>query len=426
MSWKESAAGKVLASISQHGLRDGLQDAAIRWVRKRTRIPRDLLEEVGWILAEDRPASRPAPGAGPLKINWLISPVGGKGSGGLTNIFRTIFQLETWGHQHRVYVLGRTGNSAEVETELARKYYFPIRSRLEIFSGKTADSDALIATDWSSAYTARGLANTARKFYFVQDLEYLFHPEGSFSEFAKETYRWGFHGITLGNWIAQVLHSQFGMECGPFGFSYDREIYSTHGDRRFPDGKRRVLFYARPATERRGFELGLLALSLVARQMPDVEFVLVGYSPTSMRLPFPAYVPGILAPLDLAALYRSCTVALVLSHTNVSLLPLELMACGCPVVSNTGPNVEWLLKEETTQLAAPTPWALADAILLMLQDENLRARKVEAGLSFAKRTDWISSIKTIESELYRGLNVPTSRQSAVDAGKTQNVPADAR
>jgi len=340
--------------------------------------------------------------------------VGGKGSGGLMNIFRTIFQLEGWGHEHHVYVVGKTTHSAQFETELARKHYFPIRSRVEIFTGQVADSDALIATNWTSAYAARALGNTARKFYFVQDLEYLFHPEGSFAEFAKETYRWGFHGITLGNWIAQILESQYGMECCPFGFSYDREVYSPDGERFLPTGKKRVLFYARPNTERRGFELGLLALSLVAKQMPDVELVLVGFRPSSMRLPFPAVVAGILKPSELAALYRCCTVALVLSHTNVSLLPLELMACGCPVVSNTGPNVEWLLKEDTTQLAAPTPQALADALLLMVEDDHLRARKAAAGRVFAEGTDWTGSIRTIESELYRALNMSVPRATNPD------------
>jgi glycosyltransferase involved in cell wall biosynthesis len=97
---------------------------------------------------------------------------------------------------------------------------------------------------------------------------------------------------------------------------------------------------------------------------------------------------------------------LVLSLTNLSLLPLELMACGCAVVSNSGPNVEWLLSDETAQLSSPTPEALADAILALLGNEQLRARKAAAGLALAQRTDWASEIKTIESAFYRGLNVP--------------------
>jgi glycosyltransferase involved in cell wall biosynthesis len=95
----------------------------------------------------------------------------------------------------------------------------------------------------------------------------------------------------------------------------------------------------------------------------------------------------------------------VLSHTNLSLLPLELMACGCAVVSNSGPNVEWLLNDQVAQLAPPTPEDLADSVLTLLRDDQLRARKIEAGAALAESTDWVSEIKVIESALYRGLNV---------------------
>jgi glycosyltransferase involved in cell wall biosynthesis len=203
------------------------------------------------------------------------------------------------------------------------------------------------------------------------------------------------------------------MECSAFGFSYDRGTYSPNGSRRLSDGKKRVLFYARPSTERRGFELGILALALVAKKMPATEFVLIGFPPQSIQLPFSAVLPGILAPSDLAAFYRSCSIALVLSHTNPSMLPLELMACGCAVVSNSGPNVQWLLSDHTTQLASPTPEALADAVLTLLANEQLRARKVAAGFSFAESTDWSTEIKKIESIFYRVLNVlPRSKHDA--------------
>jgi len=339
-------------------------------------------------------------------INWLTPDVRGVGSGGLFNIFRAIQQLEQRGHKHRVYVLARTAVDEARATEFVRRNYFPIEARIEEYKGKTADSDALIATSWDTAYVARKLGNTARKFYFVQDLEHLFYPEGSQCEFARQTYRWGFHGITAGRWIADVLHTEFEMECSPFGFSYDRESYSPNGDCSLPCPKNRVLFYARPKTERRGFELGVLALSIVAKKLPNTEFVLVGFPPRSIRLPFLAVVPGTLARYELATLYRSCKVALTLSFTNLSLLPLELMACGCAVVSNCGPNVDWLLNDDIARLAKPTPEVLAEAIIALLEDEEMRARKVAAGLAFAKRTDWNLEIKKIESALYRGLNIP--------------------
>jgi glycosyltransferase involved in cell wall biosynthesis len=407
MSWRESSLGKTWTSVASYGIRAGLQDALARWARVRLNVPLDIERDYGWVVNQDRPATLHAPKSGPLMINWLIPSVS-KGMGGLFNVLRAILQLEQWGHKNRVYMLGRTAVNGPQATELVRKYYFPVQAEVEVFTGQVADSDALVATSWITAYAARALGNTARKFYFVQDLEHLFHPEGSFSEFAKQTYRWGFYGITAGQWIARVLRDEFGMESSAFGFAYDREAYSPNGNRRFADGRKRVLFYARPSTERRGFELGILALSLVAKKMPDTEFVLVGFPPRSIHLPFRAIVPGILDLSELPALYRSCTAALVLSHTNLSLLPLELMACGCGVVSNAGPNVEWLLTEDVAQLSPATPEALADAILAMLGDERLRTRKVAAALALARSTDWTSEIKRIESALYQGLNIASA------------------
>ena len=393
--------GKVLASVSKHGLRAGLGYAAARWAQGRLSVPYDVARDYAWILNQDNPATLPAPQTGPLKINWLIPGLVG-GSGGQLNIFRTIHYLEQWGHENRVYAIARNTPARAAAQRLLRDFYFPIKAPIEILDGKVADSDALVATEWTTAYAARALSNTAGKFYFVQDLEDRFYPDGSLAEFARETYRWHYHGLTLGYWIAKVLQDEFDMPCSPFGFSFDRGIYTS--DRQESARRQnRVLFYARPASERRGFELGILALSLVAKQRPDVEFVLVGFRPRSMRMPFHGVFAGVLPPSELAKLYRSCEVALVLSHTNLSMLPLELMACGCAVVSNRGSNVEWLLTDEIAQLANSTPESLAEGILRILNNEELRSRKVAAGLAFAQRTDWVSEMRLVEKGLFQGL-----------------------
>lgn len=404
MGWSESYPGRIWNAVSKYGVVAGLQDSLARWALRRFRKVPDVMAEYAWILNKECPAALARPCSGPLRINWLI-PYVGKASGGLLGMFRAIHQLEQWGHQQRIYIVGRSPMTAAESSEIMRKYYFPIQAEIELFHGTVADSDALVATLWNTAYTARSISNTARRFYFAQDLEHLFFAPGGLSEFVKQTYCWGFYGVTLGQWIANVLGKEFGMECSAFGFSYDRDTYSPQGISHSKNGKKRVLFYARPSTERRGFELGILALALVAKKVPDVEVVLIGFSPGPAQFPFRAVLPGIVSPSELAAWYRSCDAALVLSFTNLSLLPLELMACSCPVVSNTGANVEWLLTKENTQLAEPTPEGLANAILTLLYDDDLRARKAAAGLAFAETTDWTSEIMKIERAFYLGLDL---------------------
>jgi glycosyltransferase involved in cell wall biosynthesis len=395
---------KAWASISKKGIRAGSRDALARWLRGALSVDPDVLHEYSWVLTPNAPSNRKQRSGDRLEISWLIPDVG-PGVGGLFNIFRAIHLMEQWSHRHHIYIVCNPLAIPQKATELARKNYFPITSNVEVFNGQVADSDALVATSWQTAYAARGLRNNARKFYFVQDLEHLFFAPGSLSEFARQTYGWGFHGITAGDWIADVLRNDFGMNSTVFSFSYDRDVYSPQGSSMLPEGKKRVLFYARPSTERRGFELGILALSIVAKQLPDTEFVLVGYPNKGSHLPFKAFIPGVLKPLELAALYRSCTAALILSFTNLSLLPLEVIACGCPVISNKGPNVEWLLQPSMTCFADPVPQELAAAILKAIQNHSYRLELVEAGLKFAQKTDWRKEIKAIEAGFYQGLTL---------------------
>jgi len=403
MNWQTSDLKRTWKSVVKHGMGGGIADAIARWARRRTSVRSDPVSEYQWTLGTCQPAALMPPKAGPLKISWLL-PGLGKANGGLLNIFRAIHNLEKWGHQNRVYTLDPNSKTGRDARDLIRDGYFSIEAPVECLGKEVVDSDALVATNWRTAYAARGVPNTAGKFYFVQDLENHFYAEGSLSEFAKETYRWGFHGITLGQWIAGVLQSEFGMLCSPFGFSYDRDVYSSEGRR--PRKQKRVLFYARPLSERRGFELGILALSIVASKRPDVQIVLVGAPRSEICVPFPAVLPGVLSPPSLAQLYRSCDIALVLSHTNMSMLPLELMASRCAVVSNRGPNVEWMLTEETTQLSDSTPRSIAESILALLESEALLETKVSAAFAFAQQTDWMLEIAKIEDAFYLGLGLP--------------------
>jgi O-antigen biosynthesis protein len=391
---------KALTLARRKGLLKGFRESLGHWAADRFRISADVFEDLSFVYGEDHPANLPFRNSELLTIHWVI-PQFALGSGGHHNIFSTIAELEQKGHRNRIYLVDGGVEDARLSTEIMRRYYASIQCEIEPFSRTMPDSDALVATSWETAYRVRTVGNTSKKFYFVQDLEYQFFAEGSMRELAMDTYRWGFFGITGGDWIASVLSSEFGMKCLPFHFWFDPALY-----RPVPAAatlKKRVLFYARPRTARRGFELGLLTLALVAKRVPDVEFVLVGMTAGELNVPFQAIFPGVLPVQQLPALYSSVTAALVLSHTNLSLLPIELMACGCPVVSNRGPNVSWLLSEQNCRLADPVPERLADEIVSLLENDTMRNGYVTAGLQFAAASDRTREIEKIERAFLTGL-----------------------
>ncbi len=108
--------------------------------------------------------------------------------------------------------------------------------------------------------------------------------KGAITFFAEETYRFGFYGITAGEWLKEKLTSEYGMQCESFGFSYDKDLYTFR--KREADGVKRVFFYARPPTERRGFELGMMALNKLCEKYPETEIVFAGWDISNYEIPF--------------------------------------------------------------------------------------------------------------------------------------------
>ena len=144
----------------------------------------------------------------------------------------------------------------------------------------------------------------------------------------------------------------------------------------------------------------LININSLNKTLPDVEFVLAGWDASNYHIPFTHLNAGVVPHHELPDLYSQCDAALVLSLTNISLLPLELMACGCPIISNRGPNVEWQLQDgENAALADATPEALAATIVQVLGDNELRQRLISNGFKFAKATDWSQEGKKVRDYL---------------------------
>jgi len=342
----------------------------------------------------------PCPGrAEPGTLLWFI-PDFNVGSGGHLNIFRTIWHLEQRGY-HSTIVIGKPvlHHDAAQARDAIRQHFFPLEAAVVVGLEGLPSCEFAVATGWDTAYAVRAFVGAQHKLYFVQDFEPNFYAVGSEWILAENTYRFGFFGITAGSWLAQKLETEYGMDTHPVGFGVELERYRRH-PRREPE-VRRVFFYARPPTPRRAFEIGLLVLNAVWARLPQTQFVLAGWDTAGYHIPFPHLACGTVALDDLPDLYSQCDVALVLSLTNASLLPLELMACGCTVVSNRGPNVQWLLDETVASLADTSPEGLTEAVCALLQDDERRQAQSARAEVYARDQTWEAVAQSFEAGLLR-------------------------
>lgn len=367
------------------------------WERRAAENPLEVFlpvrkEELLVGAAPAKPAREPAP---PYTLNWVITPPASRTSGGHADIFRAIAHLESQGHRCRVYCYEPLDTYTREQLGELVAAYTPVAAELHPDALTMDPCDAIIATGWTTAYPVRAFAAAAKKIYFVQDYEPYFVAPGSYSALAASTYGFGFHGLTLGDWLAEKLHREHGMACDSFPFGVDTAQYEL---RNRDVRSRRIVFYARPSSERRGFELGVLALEHFHSLHPEYEIELIGEDIDRWQLPFPCTRRGVLAPDQLCELYNDCAAALVLSFTNMSLLPLELLACGCPTVVNDGANTRAVGFADDLHYADATPSGLAQA----LEGASLAAMQpvaVTAAAERARKLGWEHANRRIEEVL---------------------------
>lgn len=326
-------------------------------------------------------------------VAWVMSPPG-KTSGGHQNLFRFMNYLEKEGHNCTIYLYSvhHYKEIAEIEKDISGSYP-KLKAKMQwIESGKDIPAhDAIFATGWETAYPVYS-AVAKRKFYFVQDFEPYFYPVGSENILAENSYKFGFHGITAGGWLSQKLNSEYGMKTSHFDFSADSGLYK----RTNPERRKDVCFYARPVTSRRAFELGIYTLTLFAKKNPDATIHMLGWDVSDYDLPFNCVNHGSMSIDELPEIYNKCAAGLVLSLTNMSLLPLELLACGVIPVVNDGPNNRLVSDNPHIYYAEPSPLELANALSDIVNRSDQVAMSEKAAKSMGNAS-WDDSGKVFTS-----------------------------
>lgn len=337
-----------------------------------------------------------------VMVNWIV-PQMDLGSGGHMNIFRFITMLENQGIHNRIYLHRAPNFPTDRELRSFLKEHYNIgNDKVEVYHdvSQMTFAHATIATSWPTAYYLRKFNNTISKFYFVQDFESYFAPMGTEYLLAENTYKFGFRGITAGDWLKNKLHNEYGMDTASCGFSYDKDLYHP-GEKR--DNVKRIFFYARPVTPRRAFDLGMLALYELSRRMPDIEVIFAGWDISNYEVPFKHLNEGSLRLEELSDVYAQCDMCLVMSTTNLSLLPLEVMASNSVVVCTEGENNSWLVNESNAIIVDYDPLHIADTMEAYLKDRDKLSEIRKKGLEFANNTSWEKEGKKVFDYIMKGI-----------------------
>ena len=345
------------------------------------------------------PARLPAAITGEhLTVHWVVPPAG-IGSGGHLNIFRFVRFLEKQGHTCRLFYYDPDSPPSQAEADAVIKHFPPMNATVKVGLEGLEDCDAVFATSWPTAYPVFNLKTRAKKFYFVQDFEPYFFPVSSESVLAENTYRFGFYGVTAGRWLTEKLSTDYGMPCDHYEFGSDSDRYHFKNN-----GKRKqIFFYARPVTPRRGFEFGVLALELFHQKHPEYEIHFAGWDVSGFKFSFPFVNHGVMKLSELDGLYNACAAALVISFTNMSLLPLELLSAGCIPVVNDAPNNTLVSANPYISYTRSSPKAMADALCEVVEraDQVEYARKAAASV---QTLSWDDSGAKFEAILKRELH----------------------
>lgn len=346
----------------------------------------------GWTL----PPAVPARDDEPLTVAWVCHPTAGHGSGGHTTMFRQVEALERAGHRCVLYFVDRNGWAIEQHRATIRRLRPAMKALVRDAAAGIEDAHAIFATSWETAYPVLTSPARGARFYLVQDFEPWFHPAGTESLLAEATYRFGFHGVTAGRWLAQLLIRDYGMAADHFDFGCDLERYGLE-----PSIERSgICYYARYTKPRRAFELGIAALELFAARHPDVDIHL--YGDDVPRPPFRAINHGTLDPAELNELYNRCVAGLVLSATNVSLVPHEMLAGGCVPVVNDAEHNRIVLDNPEVVYVPPTPFELANALSALLgRPAAERAAAAAAAAGSVESRSWDQAGLQVERAVRR-------------------------
>lgn len=344
-----------------------------------------------------------------LSIGFII-PGMPKYSGGHTSILRLGTYLSEFGHEiFYVSYLPQKVSKMKLNAEHNLKEY---KGEILGPEGLTElEYDVGVATYWVSAYYLWNMDNVKYKAYFIQDYEPDFYPRGDIRVFVENTYRMNYHMISLGAWNKLKIEKVFGVKVDDIVFPFEPKEYwpeEKWKQKFIKKNKIRIAVYLKNAPKR-GPALVLMSLEelykTAKKEGYDLEILFFGNNKMiKYPISFPYKNLGKPPKSKLRELYQKSDFGVVFSYTNISLVPLEMMACGCPVVEVYEGSLKTFFDPECAILVESYPKDFVRNVMWYIRHPEARLKIAENAMRSLQHRTWKEASQQFNQLLLQGYN----------------------
>jgi glycosyltransferase involved in cell wall biosynthesis len=352
-----------------------------------------------------------------LRINFIMSRTGEWPSGGHRVLYEHANHLSRRGHAVTMVHPGRlvidpssldqVKNAVRyalrrVDGRYTPRSWFKVDPQVQLTCVPSLsehfvpDGDVTIATAWQTAeWVSQYPKSKGRGFYFIQSLETWNGPE----ERVHATWKTPLRKIVLSRWLLQIAQS-FGETAIYVPCGLDLTAFRIMAPSKERRPNKLLMLYHKG--EWKGCSDGLHALSLVRSKDPTCCASLFGVPSRPATLPDWIEYHQSPSPKLLRELYNQAAIFVAPSRMEGwGLTGCEALLCGAALVAtDIGGHREFAFHEQTALISpAHAPDALADNILRLIQDSDLRIRLARNGLEFVRQLTWELASSRLEAAL---------------------------
>jgi len=264
------------------------------------------------------------------------------------------------------------------------------------------DSDIVVATFCFTAFAVHR-ANIGIGYYYIQHYEPLFFSTNPYLyQIAKETYYLPLKWVVNSSWVNEQLRKRIGRQGPVIVPGVNTNVFFPREVNRREDVNKTIISLGK-SSRIKGLNYLFEALEMIKKTNFELKLILYGNEPYLTKLS-PVNTEYYYNPSDeeLSKLYSLSDVAVTASlYESSPLPPLEAMACGTPVVTTRYGTEDYCFNEINSLVVPPKDSkALANAILRLLKDENLKENLKKEGLKTAQCFTWDKTADKVE-KLFR-------------------------